>query len=88
MLLFVKTSNTFSSDIIIPVGRIYDIWAANCHININYDSGELIETELGYQKKLETITVVFNSADEVNKILRQFYKACNNKAGAFYFGTN
>ena len=88
MLLFVKNSDVNIGQIIIPSFRLYDIWAVGCRININYDSGELIEVEGTYQKKVETASVVLDNEDAVNKLLRQFYKACNNKAGAFFFGEN
>lgn len=86
MFLFVKDVNI--GQIIIPSFRLYDIWAVGCRIHINYDSGELIEVEGTYQKKIETVSVVLDNEDVVNKLLRQFYKACNNKAGAFFFGEN
>lgn len=88
MLLFIDNSDSVMSQVIIPISRLYDIWSLGCRININYDSGELLEIEGTYQKKIETVSVVLDNEDAVNKLLRQFYKACNNKAGAFYFGSN
>jgi len=87
MLLFIDNSDSVMSQVIIPISRLYDIWSYGCRININYDSGELVEVEGTYQKKIESLSIVCESEDVVNKLLRQFYKACNNKAGAFYFGT-
>lgn len=83
MLLFMKISG---GQVIIPTERIYNICAVGCRVSVNYDSGELLEVGSMYQKKIETVSVVFDSDDLVNKILRQFYKACNNNAGAFFFG--
>lgn len=83
MLLFVKIG---SRQIIIPLAHVFDIWSFNDELNINYDSGELIEVEGTYQKKIENIQIHFETDDELNKVLRQFYKACNAGAGAFFIG--
>lgn len=92
MLLFVKPFGNENSlirvnKLVIPLNRIFDISGFGSSIIINYDSGEYIEVDSGiYQKKVESVRIVFNSEDAVDKILRQFYKACNNGSGAFYFG--
>lgn len=83
MLLFVKV---YSRQNVIPLNRVFDIWSAGNTLSINYDSGELIEIEGTYQKKVESVKVTFETDDDVNKALRQFYKACNAGAGAFFFG--
>lgn len=83
MLLFVKV---YSRQIVIPLNRVFDIWSEGNALLINYDSGELIEIEGTYQKKVESVKVTFETDDDVNKALRQFYKACNAGAGAFFFG--
>lgn len=82
-MLFVKVG---SHQIVIPLARVFDIWSAGNDLIINYDSGELIEVEGTYQKKVESVKVTFNSDDDVNKTLRQFYKACNTGSGAFFIG--
>lgn len=88
MLLFIQKADDVAGQAIIPSSRVYDIFAVDCRININYDGGELIEVEGTFQKKVETISVRFDSEDDVNKILRQFYKACNAGARAFFFGND
>lgn len=88
MLLFVKLSGQFGSmnRVVIPLSRVFDIWSSECAININYDGGELVEVEGTYQKKLETVRIKFDSSDDVDKAMRQFYKACNDGKNAFFFG--
>lgn len=87
MLLFCKPNNIPVIQIIISTSRIFDIVAAGCRININYDSGEVTEvSENTYQKKIETISIIYDSADDVEKAIRQFYKAVNNHSAAFFFG--
>lgn len=86
MLLFTKSSDTNIGQIIIPSNRVYDIWAVGCRININYEGGDIIEVEGTYQKKIETVSVILSSPEAVNKLIRQFYKACNNHSAAFFFG--
>ena len=83
MMLFVKVG---SNQVVIPLARVFDIWSQGNNLMINYDDGELIEIEGTYQKKIESVKVTFDSDDEVNKTLRQFYKACNTGAGAFFIG--
>lgn len=88
MLLFVKPSGCIPvSQIIIPLERVYNIVSVGRKININYDSGEVVYIENSYEKKIDTVSIDFVDDDEVNKILRQFYKAVNNQSNAFYFGT-
>lgn len=82
MLLFTGEKNK----IIIPLDRVYSIITVDCKIVINYDGGDLINVEGQITKKIETIRMLFDSTDEVDKNIRNFYKACSNNAGAFYFG--
>ncbi len=88
MLLFTKPNNMAASRVIIPLSRVFDIYATDCAININYDSGEFVEVAGKFEKKIETVRVTFDSADAVDKICRQFYKALNANNRAFYFGDN
>lgn len=83
MLLFANSSNV---KCVIPLSRVYDISAVSCTVVINYDCGDIVEVEGTFQKKLESVRVVFDSADDVDKIMRQFFKACRAKENAFYFG--
>ena len=83
MLLFVRA---YARQVVIPINRVFDIWSEGNALLINYDAGELIEIEGTYQNKIESIKVTFETDDDVNKALRQFYKACNAGAGAFFFG--
>lgn len=86
MFLFLQPADLAVSKLVIPTERIYEINAGSCSIIVNYDSGEVIEVDGTYQKKLNSVRVVFDSPDEVEKIMRQFYKALNSNANAFYFG--
>lgn len=86
MLLFLQPTDLAVDKLIIPFDRVYDIWASSCTVVFNYDSGELVEVEGTYQKKLCSVRVVFDDSDEVDKIMRQFYKAVNAGSKAFYFG--
>lgn len=87
MLLFCCPNNMSGCDrIIVPLERVYEIYSFGCDIYVNYDNGELVETEGKFLKKIESIKMTFDSADDANKIFRQFYKACSVNAGAFYFG--
>lgn len=87
MLLFVKPTGSTAERIVIPLARVYDIWSTSCSIYINYAGGAMMEVVDGtYQPKVDTARIVLDSKDEVDKIFRQFYKACNAGAGAFYFG--
>lgn len=84
MLLFVTTSE---GQIIIPLARVYNIVLSSCSVVINYDCGDIVWLDGDkYEKKIETVRSVYDSPDEANKVIRQFYKACNNNAGAFFFG--
>lgn len=86
MLLFIKSADTFASKIVVPLARVYDIWASDCSVNINYDGGEVVEVEGTFQKKIESVHVTFDKPDDVDKIMRQFYKAVNAGSKAFYIG--
>ena len=87
MLLFIKPNDIPVNQVIIPLERVYNIIHSSCRININYDSGELMEVaENVYQPKIDTASIVFDDTDSAEKVLRQFYKACNNHSGAFFFG--
>ena len=87
MLLFCKPNDIPVNQVIIPLERVYNIIHSSCRININYDSGELMEVaENTYQPKIDTASIVYDDTDSAEKTLRQFYKACNNNAGAFFFG--
>lgn len=86
MLLF---TNYLGIRIIIPLNHVYEIKASGKTITIDYDGGEItyLDNEgSAVAPKVETIKINFESEDELDKIMRQFYKACNNKAGAFFFG--
>lgn len=87
MILFVNSKlNDVNSKVVIPFERVFNIWASGCNINISYDSGEFTEVEGNFLPKIEILYIHYNNADEVNKIIRQFYKACNDDKKAFYFG--
>lgn len=86
MLLFLQPADLAVDKLVVPLERVYDIWASSCTVVFNYDSGEIVEVEGTYQKKLGSVRVVFDSLDEVDKVMRQFYKAVNAGSKAFYFG--
>lgn len=71
--------------LVIPLERVYNIVTNGCRVVINYDCGDAIY-EGQKISRIETVGINFDSGDEVDKVMRQFYKACNNKVGAFYFG--
>lgn len=84
MLLFCSTSN---GRVVVPLNRVYNIVASSCTIIINYDCGDLVWLDGDrYEKKVESVSVTLDSPDEVDKVFRQFYKACNSGSNAFYFG--
>lgn len=87
MLLFCRSREIIGGQVIIPSERIYNIMAVGCRVNINYDGGELMEVrENVYQPKIETASILYDSSDEVDKIIRQFYKSVSNNSNCFYFG--
>lgn len=89
MLLFCRSKDLQGGQIIVPLNRVYNIITSDCRININYDSGEMLEVREGiYHKKIDTVSIIYDSADEVDKTVRQFYKSVNNNSNCFYFGGN
>lgn len=86
MLLFIDPKNFYISKLVVPMARVYEICGGECEIIVNYDSGELVEVDGKFEKKIESVKIVYDSHDEVNKIFRQFYKAVSNGSNAFYFG--
>lgn len=86
MMLFCKPDETIVRRLVIPLARVLDVIAFSKSIVINYDNGELMEVEGNMVKKIESVKIKFDSTDEVDRIIKQFYKACNNDVGAFYFG--
>lgn len=88
MLVFVNAygSGAGRSKVILPLDRIYNIWEVRNKLVINYDSGDLVYVEGTYQKKIESVYVVYEDEKAVVNELRKFYKACINGSGAFYFG--
>lgn len=84
MLIFCKTEK---GRVVIPLNRVYDIRALSSSIIINYDCGDLVWLDGDkYEKKIESAYIEMENADEVDKLIRQFYKACNAGSNAFYFG--
>lgn len=72
--------------VIIPLSRVYNICSSENRIIINYNCGDLINVEGNCVPKIETVRVILDSSDEVDKTIRQFYKACQSNAKAFFFG--
>lgn len=84
MLLFAGDSGY---KVVIASERIYDITARNNTVYINYESGDIVYLDDGsYQKQIATVILHYETSDEVDKIMRQFYKAANSGFYAFYFG--
>jgi len=75
----------FAGSEVIPSSRLIKILFLDNQILIHYDAGELIDIEGTMYPRLEVKTLKFESADEVNKIKRQFYKACASSQNVFYF---
>jgi len=86
MLLF--TSNEDNGRVIIPLSRIYEIESQGRRIRIAYESGEIDVSIVDCPPfpKLGCVVLTFDTEDEVDKVMRQFYKACRDGARAFYFG--
>ncbi len=84
MLLFVKDIDY--GNLVIPLARVFEIFSQGKSVIITYDSGELVEVEGNFEKQLKLVSVPFASAEDVNVVFRQFYKAVNAGAKAFYFG--
>lgn len=85
MLLFCK-DDIRKTDVIIPVSRVFEIIGGTTTIIINYDGGELTEVYGKMERKIESIRITFENPEDVAKTLRQFYKATNTGARAFFFG--
>lgn len=84
MLIFCKTKK---GRVIVPLSRVYDIRALETSVIINYDCGDLVWLDGDkYEKKIESVFIEFADEDEVDKVIRQFYKACRDNANSFYFG--
>lgn len=86
MLLFARDRYRNDENNVIPLERVYEIVSSGCNIFINYDSGEMVEVNGILTKKVESLKIVLESVEEVEKVFRQFYKAANSNAGAFFFG--
>lgn len=87
MLLFCKPITNSPDNIIIPLDRVYNIISNGCRVIIDYDAGECLEVYEGnYQNKITELVIYYDSEDEVNKAIRQFYRAVNSNANAFFFG--
>lgn len=87
MLLFVSPSNMYVRKVIIPLERVYNIAVSDCSIIINYDAGELIWLDGDkYEKKIESIRITFDSPDEADEVIRNFYKSVYKGVPVFHFG--
>lgn len=88
MLLFIKNRDVPVNQYVIPLDKVFMIWVSGSSVNVNFDGGEYLEVEGSFQKKLEIVSVKFSSAENANKALRQFYKAVNADAKAFFLGAD
>lgn len=79
MLLFV--GNTVISE-----RRLISINFIGNEIAVNYDSGGVLDVEGGMCSRFETINLTLENEEEVQRIKRQFYKACKDGMNVFYFG--
>lgn len=87
MLLFCKPNSEFIRQVIIPMSRVIEIIASENRINIIYDKEEVVEVaHKTFQKRVETVSILYDSGDDTDKAIRQFYKACANNSGSFFFG--
>lgn len=86
MVLFICPSNMYVQKLMIPFSRVYEIVCSDCSVIVNYESGEMVEVNGKFEKKIESAKVTFDSVDDVDKISRQFYKAVANRASAFFIG--
>ena len=84
MTIFYNSSNGVSA---IPYNRILEIIQNDDTIKISYDSKEY--TWLDEEKfvpKTNSQNIKFDSVDLANEQMRSFYKACEQRKGAFFFG--
>lgn len=83
MLLFINASGTGNghSKIIVPLSRIYDIFVANNKLVFNYENA-LQDDAAG------NLIVKYKNENEVDQVLREFYKAVDSSKKVFYFGGN
>lgn len=73
----------------IPESRIYDINSIDNVVNISYfDGTREPEPEGVWVEKVAVLKVHYDSPDDAANAIKNFYKACFNKYGAFYFGNN
>lgn len=79
MLLFV-------GDTVISERRLINVVFLENVIKVNYDGGEMLEVAGQMYPRIETLRLVLENAEEVNKVKRQFYKACKEGLNVFYFG--
>ena len=85
MLLFTGDE---TGRVVIPLSNVYDIETKKNKITITYNSGEMDISIVDCPPipRRGIVTLKFDTEDEVDKIMRQFFKACNKGVNAFYFG--
>lgn len=72
---------------VIPENRVFDIFQYGNQISIHYDNGEYVQMEDGtYVKKISTATVHYPDDDDATAVMREYFKACEKRKGAFFFG--
>lgn len=76
----------FAGNMVIPERRLISIDFVESSIKIIYDCGEFVSVEGMYVPRVGTFKLVLSDEEEVNKIKRQFYKACKEGSQVFYFG--
>lgn len=71
---------------IIPLERVYEIVANGNEICVTYEGGDSTDYEGQAVKVSSFCKLKFEDEEEVHKVIRQFYKAVNSGANAFFFG--
>ena len=85
MLLFTGDE---TGRVIIPLSRVYDIESKGRKVTITYESGEIeyMIVDAPPMPKRGIVTLKFDTEDDVDKVMRQFFTACKDCRNAFYFG--
>lgn len=85
MLIFIQTPKQF---VVVPENKIQNISVYGKQIVISYSSGEIYFPDNYSQTaapKIEVISVIYETPDDVLNVMRNFYKASVKNEGAFFF---
>lgn len=80
--------NKGDTTIVIPEGRLVNVFQNATRININYDGGEVTFLESSGDSvapKIETVSKDYDSTEDALAIMRKFYTALKNGDKVFCF---